>query len=96
MQLKDFLNKVVISTKTKKRMYLVEITAPYFKTVTAEEENGHYTYYSWPTINGNAFEEGYLEFEDKKLQKPFLEVYKAYTRTKEAYWEEYGYWMRRD
>ena len=96
MQLKDFINKVVISTATNKRMYLCEITSPYFKTVSVDADEYGHTWHVWPTINGNAFENGRLVFEDSSLTAPFLSVYNDYCRTKDAYWEEYGYWMRRD
>ena len=96
MQLKDFIGKVVIATHSGRRMFLTEITAPAFQTVTIQANDyGHRTYYSWPTINGNAFETGYLVFEDKTLLKPFLECYADFLRTEDAYWEEFDYWMRR-
>ena len=96
MQLNEFINKVVIATASQKRMYLREITSPYLCTVTVQpEENGHYGFYSWPTINGDPFKNGYLVFEDASLMQPFREAYDAYCRTQDAYWEEYGYWMRR-
>ena len=97
MQLKDFINQVVISTKTKQRMLLCEITSPYFRTVTVEpNQEGHHTFYSWPTINGDAFKNGYLVFENPDLLRPFRAAYDTFCRSQEAYCEEYGYWMRKD
>ncbi len=97
MELKDFINKVVISTYSKKRMYLYDITSPYFRTVTVDpDECGHHTYYIWPTINGDAFETGDLVFEEEGLNEKFKAVYDAYCHTKDAHWEEYGYWLRKD
>lgn len=97
MELKDFLNKVVVATATGNRMYLTEITSPYFQTVTVEpDKSGHHTFYRWPTINGDAFSSGKLSFLDEGLNAPFIAAFKAYERTEAAYWEEYGYWMRRD
>lgn len=97
MEIKDFIGKVVISTQTKKKFYLHEITSPEIKTVTTiPDSNGHYTFYCWKTINGDPFSKGYLVFEDASLQEEFKKAYEAYCKTKDAYWEEYGYWMRRD
>lgn len=97
MELKDFVNRVVVAKKTGKRMYLIEITSPYLRTVTVEPDTtGHHTYYIWPTINGDPISEDILTFEDESLIEPFITVFKAYERTEAAYWEEYGYWMRRD
>lgn len=96
MELKDFLKKVVINIDGQ-RMYLTEITSPYFETVTVEPDaTGHHTFYSWPTINGDAFKTGALRFEDTSLLEPFRKAYDAYCRTEDAHWEEYGYWLRRD
>ncbi len=97
MELKDFIKKVVVATETGKRMYLWEITSPYFRTVTVSPDaDGHYTFYSWPTINGDAFSTGALTFEDQCLNESFKKAYADYCRSSDAYWEEYGYWMRRD
>lgn len=97
MELKDFLNKVVIKTCNGSRCLLHEITAPEICVVTEKPEtHGHYSFYSYPTISGDPFTNGYLVFEDERLTKPFMEAYNAYCRTEDAYWETYGYWMRRD
>ena len=97
MELNSFKNKVVIKTSTGERLYLIEITSPALKTVTVEKDRGgHHTFYSWPTINGTPFEKGYLRFEEEGLEAAFKEVFDAYSRTKDAFYEEYGYWMRKD
>ncbi len=97
MGIKDFIGKVVISTGSKERFYLDEITSPKIRVVTTTPDNqGHYTYYCWKTINGDPFSNGYLVFEDAGLLEPFKAAYDAYCRTKDAFWEEYGYWMRMD
>lgn len=97
MELKDFVGKVVVSAKTKRRFYLKEITAPKIGVVTiAPDSRGLYTRYWWGTINGDPFSTGALVFEDAALLEPFKAAYTAYCRTEEAYWEEYGYWMRKD
>ncbi len=97
MELKDFIDKVVISTSTNRKYILKEITSPEIKAQTLlPDSSGHHTLYCWKTINGDPIKNGYLVFEDASLTKLFISAYDAYSRTKDAYWEEYGYWMRRD
>ena len=95
MEIKDFIGKVVIVPKTKKRYVLKEITSPY---IAVQEENNVNSGISiiYDTINGDPFEKGILIFEDTTLAELFKAVYDAYCRTKNAYYEEIGYWMRRD
>ena len=93
MELKDFIGKVVISTHTKRRFVLDEITAPCI-TVRTEKPNerGYYEHYCWendPIRNGD------LIFEDASLTEPFERAYGAYCRTQDAYWETYGYWLHK-
>ena len=97
MELKDFIGKVVISTESKERYVLTEITAPEI-TVRAEKPNdrGYHSCYCWETINGDPISRGYLRFEDESLTEPFKVAYSIYCRTQDAYWETYGYYMRRD
>lgn len=97
MELKDFIGKVVISTESKERYVLTEITAPEI-TVRAEKPNdrGYHPCYCWETINGDPISRGYLRFEDESLTEPFKVAYSIYCRTQDAYWETYGYYMRRD
>ena len=97
MELKNFIGKVVIAPHTGKRFLINEITSPEICVVTVEpEHHGYRSYYSYPTINGDPFSKGYLVFEDASLLEPFIAAFKAYVRTEDAYWEDYGYWMRRD
>jgi hypothetical protein len=96
MELKDFIGKIVISTETKRRFVLHEITAPQIKVWTEKpDSHGHYSCYCWETINGDPFSNGYLVFEDPSLTEPFKAAFHAYCRTEDAYWEEYGYWLRK-
>ena len=95
MELKDFIGKVVIQTETGKRYVLKEITSPYI-TVKDENNPNSGTSIIYDTINGDPIKRGILVFEDPNLAEPFKLVYEAYCRTKDAYYEEIGYWMRRD
>jgi hypothetical protein len=97
MELKDFIGKIVISTHSKKRYVLDEITAPEI-TVHTEEHNqyGGYSYYCWETINGDPISNGNLVFEDQSLTEPFKAAYKAYCSTEDARWENYGYYLMKE
>ena len=96
-ELKSFIGKPVVNTATNRRFLLREITSPEIKVVTTEpESSGYYGTYVYKTINGDPFSTGLLIFEDPSLNQPFQEAYKAYCCSKDAFWEEYGYWMRRD
>ena len=94
MELKDFVGKVVISTATKKRYVLTEITAPEIKVRTEmPNSRGYYEHYCWETINGDPITNGSLVFEDQTLTPLFITAYDAYSRTEDARWENYGYWL---
>ena len=96
MELKDFIGKIVIRASDKKRLFITEITAPEIEAQTVKPEaHGYHTCYCWGTINGDPITNGYLIFEDESLTEPFKKAYDAYCRTEDAYWENYGYWMRR-
>ena len=95
MQIIDFIGKVVIAPKTKKRYVLKEITSPYIAVKEDDNVNSGISII-YDTINGNPFEKGILVFEDTTLTEPFKVAYSAYCCTKDAYYEEIGYWMRRD
>ena len=95
MELKDFIGKVVVQAATGKRYVLKEITSPYI-AVKEEKNPDSGSSIIYDTINGNPIKQGILDFEDAKLTEPFKAVYEAYCRTKDAYYEEIGYWMRRD
>ena len=96
MELKDFIGKIVISTSSQTRYVLDEITAPEISVRTEKpNERGYRPYYTWETINGDPISRGYLKFEDESLTEPFKVAYNAYCSTKDAYWENYGYYMRK-
>lgn len=97
MELKDFIDKVVVSAESKKRYVLRRITAPCIEVSTLEKDaRGNSSFYCWSTINGDPITTGALLFEDASLTEPFKEAFEAYSHTQDAYWENYGYWMRRD
>ena len=97
MELKDFIGKVVINTQTKRRFILHRITSPEITVYDeAEAKKGRLFCYCWKTINGDPFTNGNLIFEDESLNEPFKAVFATYGRSRDAFWEEYDYWMRRD
>ena len=97
MELKDFINKPVISTHSGRRFVIHRVTAPKIEVMTAApDRDGHYTFYSYPTINGDPISTGALVFEDKTLTAPFLASFDAHSRSEDGYWEEFDYWMRKD
>lgn len=96
MELKDFIGKCVIRTRDNQRQFITGITSPEISTQTVDKVYGTYICFCWPTINGDPFTNGYLRFENESLTEPFKKAFDAYSRTKDAFWEEYGYWMRRD
>ena len=97
MQISDFIGKVVIEAESQKRYVLKEITSPYIAAREEQvHENGRSGSYIWPTINGDPITTGTLVFEDLSLTEPFKKAYSAYCHSRDAYWEEYGYWMRKD
>ena len=96
MELKDFIGKVVVNVKTKERYILSEVTSPYIEVKTEKlNECGGRSCYRFETINGDPFERGVLVFEEVPLAAPFKKAYEEYSRSEDARWEEYGYWMRK-
>ena len=96
MVLKDFIDKVVISTDTRERYLLTKIHSSYIQVRTEKPgSSGYPSHDVWETINGDPFKRGLLVFEDESLAKPFRELYDEYTRTEDAYWESYGYWLHK-
>ena len=96
MECKDFIGKIVIRVSDHKRLFITKITAAKFETQTIEKNAyGHSSFFSWETINGDPITKGYLRFEDASLTEPFQKAYEAHCRTKDAYWENYGYYMRK-
>jgi hypothetical protein len=97
MELKDFIGKVVRNTKTGDAFTLTDITSPEIRVASVRADaDGHHTFYVYRTINGDPFSNGVLVFETPALTEAFKQVFGAYQRSRDAYWEEYGYWMRRD
>lgn len=97
MEIKDFIGKIVIRTDNNQRYKLYEVTSPTIEIIDLKpKSNGVCTVYRYHTINGNPFETGQLKFEEDNLGAQFKTAYDAYCRTKDAYWEEYGYWLRRE
>lgn len=97
MKITDFLGEVVISSRTNKRYVITEITSPY---ITVREENassgGYYKHYRWDTVNGDPISNGSLVFENSALKDLFIKTFDEYSHSRDAYWEEYGHWMRMD
>lgn len=97
MELRGFIGKIAIAPKTGERFLIDEITAPEICVATVEiGPYGYPRHYAFETINGDPFSRGTLVFEDISLLEPFKAAYKAYCRTEDAYWETYGYYMRKD
>ena len=94
---KNFIGKIVISTRSKNRFVIEKITAPEI-SVRTEKPNklGYYSYYCWDTINGDPISNGDLVFEDPSLTDPFKKAYDAYSRTEDARWECYGYYLMKE
>ena len=97
MELKDFIGKVVISAESKRRYIIKEITSPEIKVWTEQpNERGNYECYCWATINGDPITNGALIFEDSSLTEPFKAAFKAYSCSRDAYYEEMAYWMHKN
>jgi hypothetical protein len=97
MDLKQFIGKIVISTSTKNRYRLHDITSPYIEVVSEKmNSNGYPSYYRFDCINGDPISNGTLSFENQSLTELFKKAYTAHCRSMDGYWEDYGYWMRRD
>lgn len=97
MELRDFIGKIVICSHTGTRLVLREITAPYILAQREQpDEQGRRPCFSWNTVNGDPISTGALVFEDPSLKVPFLQAYEAHCHSSNSYWEQVGYWMRRD
>jgi hypothetical protein len=97
MELKQFIGKTVISTSTKNRYVIEKITAPYIGVRSGNpNSSGYPSHYRFDCINGDPISNGTLIFEDQSLAEPFKETYTAHCRSTDGYWEDYGYWMRKD
>ncbi len=97
MKINDFIGKVVIDAKTGARYILHEITSPSIGIISEHpDKNGHSKWYTYNTINGDPISKGTLVFEDTTLTEAFRTAYNSYCRSRDAYFENYGYWMRKD
>ena len=97
MELKQFIGKIVISTSTKNRYRLHNITSPYIDVETEKPDgSGNYSHYRFNCINEDPISSGTLIFEDQTLTEGFKKAYMAHCRSMDGYWEDYGYWMRKD
>ena len=91
MNINHYIGKNVIVAQTKARCVLSEITSPYIKVRDMDGRSFIYL-----TINGDPIKNGVLVCEDTSLTASFIAAYDAYCRSKQAYYEEIGYWMRQD
>lgn len=97
VELHAFVGQVVISSATHRRFLIKKITAPEIHVVTeVPGTSGYPEHYAYGTINGDPISAGLLVFENRELTKPFKEAFEAYSHTEDAYWENVGYWMRKD
>ena len=97
MNINDFIGVAVIDASTQRRCVIKRITSPYIQVQTkAPDSSGYPSTYRFETVNGDPFTNNLLIFEDSSLLEPFMKAYKAYCHTKDAYYEEIGYWMRKD
>ena len=97
MELKDFIGKIVISNNSKERYVVSRITSPYIEVKTEKpNSSGYPSTYHFETINGDPISNGVLTFEDVSLNEQFIVAYKAYSNSKDAYYEDMTYWMRKD
>jgi hypothetical protein len=97
MTIKDFIGKIVISAKTKRRYTIYEITSPYIIVKSEKpDSSGYHSHYRFDCINGDPITNGDLIFEDEALVESFKRTYNDYCHSKDAYYEEIGFWMRKD
>ena len=97
MELKDFIRKVVISTKTNTRYILTKIHAAYITVGTVKlNVYGTRDSYLFKTENGDPFSNGTLRFEDESLTELFKQAYDEYCRSEYGRAEAYLYWVRMD
>lgn len=97
MELGKFIGKVVISATTKNRYRLHCITASYIDVESVQpNSSGYHSHYRFDCINGDPISNGNLTFEDQSLAEPFQKAYAAHCHSANGYWEDYGYWMRKD
>ena len=95
MNKQNYIGKIVISSKTKKRYVLTKIHAAYI-SVGSEELNqyGTRSSYMFKTDNGDPFTSGSLCFEDSMLSEAFKREYADYCRSEDGRAEAWIYWMQ--
>ena len=97
MELKDFIGKVVIGTKTNTRYILTKIHAAYITVGTVKlNVYGTRDSYLFKTENGDPFSNGTLRFEDSVLTELFKQAYNEYCHSEYGRAEAYLYWVRMD
>ena len=97
MELAQFFGKTVISTSTKKRYRLHCITSPYIEVESEKPgSSGYPAYYRFNCVNCDPFSNGTLVFEDQSLAAPFKKAYADHCHSMDGYWEDFGYWLRKD
>ena len=97
MEIKDFIGRVVIQPTTRRRFLLSEITSPYIRIKSElPGENGYHSYSILNIISTDPITDGRLIFENPALTEPFKAAFGRHLHSKDSYWEDYGYWMRKD
>ena len=97
MELNFFIGKTVISTSTHNRYVIERITSPYIGVRSEKpDSSGYHSHYRFDCINGDPITNGDLVFEDEALVESFKMTYNDYCHSKDAYYEEIGFWMRKD
>ena len=97
MDLKSFIGEKIMIADGRIRCVVTEITSPYIKVRTVSNNSmGYPSTYIFDTINGDPISRGILKFEDASLNEPFKNAYGKYCRSMDAYYEEIGYWSRKD
>lgn len=97
MEFKEFIGKTVISKSTNQRYIVSRITSPYIEVKTEKpNSSGYPSTYCFETINSDPISNGVLTFEDVSLNEKFVIAYNAYCNSKDAYYEDIDYWMRKD
>ena len=97
MELKDFIGKVVIGTKTNTRYVLTKIHAAYITVGTVKlNVYGTRDSYLFKTENGDPFSNGVLRFEDGALADLFKQAYNEYCHSEYGRAEAYLYWVWMD
>ena len=95
MNKRDFIGKVVISSKSKCRFLLTKIHAAYIGIRDADaDKDGTRSSYTLDTCNEDPFTSGIMYFEDASLTERFKKEYKEYCRTEEGRTEAWMYWMQ--